>query len=88
MLSDEQKKHLDEQGYVFLEEFLADDEVEEIRALVLELAEKDLREGRDYTYLDGARRVCRPGPSLVFSAFLILGRQTSTSERRLKAMNV
>ena len=42
---------------MLLEEAIAADEAEEMRALSLELAEKDLNEGRDYTYLDGAQRV-------------------------------
>ena len=57
MLTEEQKSHLDERGYLLLENLISADEADEMRTRSLELAREDLDQGRDYRYLDGAQRV-------------------------------
>ena len=57
MLSESERSHLDDQGYLFLENVVSEDEADKMREIVLGLAEEDIKAGRDYGYGEGGRRV-------------------------------
>ena len=57
MLTENEKEHLDEQGYLIFENVISADEADTMRNLALELAQKDIKAGRDYSHLKNARRV-------------------------------
>jgi len=57
MLTDSEKQHLDEQGYLILENVISVDEADTMRNLALELAQDDIKAGRDYSHIENARRV-------------------------------
>ncbi len=57
MLTEDQKRRLDDEGFVLLEGVLSEAEADSMRESCLVLAAQDLREGRNYTYGKGAQRV-------------------------------
>ena len=57
MLTENEKKRLDEQGYLIFENVISADEADTMRNLALELAQEDIKAGRDYSHLKNARRV-------------------------------
>ena len=57
LLTDNEKKRFDEQGFLILENVISTDEADTMRNLALELAQEDIKAGRDYSHLENARRV-------------------------------
>ena len=57
MLTENEKERLDEQGYLIFENVISADEADTMRNLALELAQEDIKAGRDYSHLKNARRV-------------------------------
>ncbi len=57
MLTRSDKSRLDEQGFLLLENVISSDEADDLRDIVLALAEEDIKAERDYGYGEGCRRV-------------------------------
>ena len=50
IFSDQQKALFESEGYLIIENFISDESVDEIRELVMEMADYEKREGKNYIY--------------------------------------